>query len=356
MFPACARAAGMNLGFPDICNVPAVPAPIPTPFPNMAMHAQAAPFAQTVFVAMVNALNMLSMIPLTTGDEAGSASPIKGPGRFTLGNPIVHIEMSPGINLLCPTTGNNMINALGSVLVASALTVFYTYRDDGARALPGGDARALSRDDVLRLDEAVAVREPVSRTMLDGAVGCLAVTVFTPDLPTVVYNEITSLRAAGMRALALDLRGCPGGDLDACARLTGDFIEPGAALWTRTDADGDDTIVRARGGAPYPFPLVLLVDRRTASAAELFAGSLQAHGRAVVVGERTLGKGSAQQILPGVAGEPGARYATVATFTLPDGELIEGRGIRPDIEVAPGDALDAARVEVASLSSPNEVR
>jgi carboxyl-terminal processing protease len=351
MFPACGRAGGMSLGFPDVCDIPAVPAPIPTPFPNVAMHAQAAPFALTVFVAMVNALNMLSMIPATDGDQAGSASPIMGPGRFTVGNPIVSIEMSQGINLLCPTTGNDMINGLGAVLLASALTVLYTYRSDGTREGVG----ALSVDDVRSLDEAVTVREPVSRAMLEGTVGLLAVSVFTPDLPTVVYNEIEALRASGMRALAVDLRGCPGGDLDACARLAGDFLDRGAALWTSTDPEGDETVARARGGAPYPFPLAVLVDHRTASAAELFAGSLQAHGRAIVVGERTLGKGSAQRILPTLAA-PGARYATVATFTLPNGEPVEGRGIRPDVEVPATGALDAVRAAVASLLAPKEVR
>jgi carboxyl-terminal processing protease len=338
----------MNLGFPDVCEIPAVPAPIPTPFPNMAMHAQAAPFALTVFVSMVNALNMLSMIPVTTGDEAGSASPIKGPGRFTLGNPIVHIEMAPGINLLCPTTGNNMVNPLGAVLVASAPTVLFTYRDDGARGSRHVEG-ALSRDDVVHLDEVVSAKEPTSRAMLDGAIGYLAVTIFTPELPTVVYNDIVALRASGMRAVALDLRGCPGGDLDACARLTGDFLARGTPLWTQTDAEGDESVALARGSDPYPFPLVLIVDRRTASAAELFAGCLKAQGRAVIVGERTLGKGSAQRILPADGELASACYTTVATFTLPNGEAIEGRGVLPDLERSSDAALEAARTVAAAL-------
>ena len=93
----------------------------------------------------------------------------------------------------------------------------------------------------------------------------------------------------------------------------------------------------------------------TASAAEILAGCLKAHGRAVVVGERTYGKGSAQAVLPGDAG-PGARYATVATFTLPDGEPVEGRGVLPDVEVPSSGALDAARALIASHLCPNEVR
>jgi carboxyl-terminal processing protease len=79
--------------------------------------------------------------------------------------------------------------------------------------------------------------------------------------------------------------------------------------------------------------LIVLVDRHTASVAELFAGALQAHGRAVVVGERTYGKGTAQKLLPGFS-DPHACYATVATFTLPNGAPVEGRGICPDVEIA----------------------
>ena len=69
MLPASNRGAGMNVGFPDVCLTPAAPSPIPIPYPNFAMNAQAAPFATSVFISMMNALNMASMIPVTTGDE-----------------------------------------------------------------------------------------------------------------------------------------------------------------------------------------------------------------------------------------------------------------------------------------------
>jgi carboxyl-terminal processing protease len=130
--------------------------------------------------------------------------------------------------------------------------------------------------------------------------------------------------------MILDLRGCPGGELVAALELAGDFLPDGSVLVTATDTDGDDTVYRARQERPYRFPLVVLVDRHTASAAEVFAGALQAHGRAVVVGERTYGKGTAQKLLPGGA-DPRACYATVATLTLPNGEPVEGRGITPDV-------------------------
>ncbi len=63
MLPASNKGAGMNIGFPDVCLTPAAPAPVPVPYPNMAMNAMAAPFAATVKVSMMNALNMGSQIP-----------------------------------------------------------------------------------------------------------------------------------------------------------------------------------------------------------------------------------------------------------------------------------------------------
>src|SRR5262245_907327 len=126
MLPASNRGAGMNMGFPDVCNTPVGPATAPLPYPNIAMNAQAVPFSPIVKVSMMPALNMGSQIPMTIGDEAGVAHPtIKGPGRYTVGNPIVSIDGMPAINLGCPTTGNNMNNGLGAVLVPSAVNVFY---------------------------------------------------------------------------------------------------------------------------------------------------------------------------------------------------------------------------------------
>jgi carboxyl-terminal processing protease len=345
MLPASNRGAGMNIGFPDICLTPAAPAPIPVPYPNMAMNAMAAPFAVTVWISMMNALNMISEIPMTEGDEPGTASPNMGPGRYTMGNPIVFVELMPGINLLCPTTGNDMVNPIGAVLVPSIVNVFFTDRaGEAATAQPG-----LAAAEVEQLDEALAAPEPIARgAMIDARTARVAIARFTIDAPSLLFTEIERLKREGMEGLVLDLRGCPGGDLDACLRLAADFLDRGAEIVTQIDGDGDETVHRARHAAAYTFPLALLVDGLTASAAEIFAGALQAHGRAVIVGERTYGKGTAQRLVPGFA-EPAAHYATVATFTLPDGEPLEGRGVLPDVEVHTEGALEAARAVCARL-------
>jgi carboxyl-terminal processing protease len=347
VLPASNKGVGMNIGFPDVCLTPAPPAPpVPVPYPNLALNAQAAPFSLTVKVSMVNALNMGSEIPLTSGDEPGIANPtIKGPGRYTMGNPVVMVEALPAINLTCPTNGNNMNNPLGAVLVPSITNVFFG--DRAQPAPPLGAPRSVDLAAVTRLAGSIAPSGPVSGTTQPGGVACLAVPVFSSDVSARVYSAVGRPGGGRVTALVLDLRGCPGGDVDACLRLAGDFLDRGSMIATMIDPDGDAIVHRARHGDPYTFPLFLLVDRLTASAAELFAGSLQQNGRAVVVGERTYGKGTAQTLLPGFA-EPSACYATVATFTLPNGEPIEGRGIYPDVEVPADAALDAALTMITS--------
>src|SRR5512133_1815765 len=128
MFPGSNRGAGGNMGFPDVCLTPAAPAPVPMPYPNIAMNAQASGFSPTVKFTMMNALNLGTRISMTSGDDSGSAHPsFKQAGAYTMGNPTVFVNMMPAIHLLCPTTGNNMNNPLGAVLMPSATNVFLTH-------------------------------------------------------------------------------------------------------------------------------------------------------------------------------------------------------------------------------------
>jgi len=246
----------------------------------------------------------------------------------------------PAVNLLCPTTGNDFINALGAVMVPSITNVFFSRAG-------GPDGGAIDAAAMTELSRSLAGPTPVETLSPDG-IALLSVPVFSSAVPARVYGALSRWGRDRVAALIVDLRGCPGGELVAALELAGDFLPEGTTLVTATDAEGDDTIYRARQVRPYPFPLVVLVDHGTASAAEVFAGALQAHGRAVVVGERTYGKGTAQSLVAGV-GEAGASYVTVAALTLPDGQPVQGRGIRPDVDVPPGEALDIARAALASL-------
>ncbi len=354
MLPASNRGAGGTVGFPDVCNTPVGPATVPIPYPNFGLNAMAAPFSPNIFLGMIPALNLLSIIPLTNGDQAGLAHPtIMGPASFLVGCLRVFINLLPSINLTTPSTGNSMNNPLGAVLIPSISRVFFTHRAAGAE---GGDAMSEppgarliddARAGELRLD-ACSPRE-VKGAMLGEGVGYLDLPAFSAALPTRAARAIKALERAGLRHLVIDLRDNPGGDVSAFARFASDFLPSGSVLAWRRDADGDEIPLRAQGDGPsYRFDVTLLVNRWTASAAELFAGCLRWHGRAAIVGERTYGKGVGRAI---GASPSGYAEVDVAWFALPGGEAIHGEGLSPDIP-APGErpcggeadqALDAAR-------------
>lgn len=344
MLPASNRGAGMNFGFPDVCLTPTPAGPVPIPYPNFAMNAQAAVFSQVVKVSGVHALNLGSMISMTSGDEPGSAHwTVKGPGKYVMGNPIVFIDRLPAINLTCPTTGNTANNALGAVVVPSAVNVFYTYAPSPAEAEP----RAVSAARAVALGDVVLGRSggpPLTAEMLDDAVGYVRLAVVTTDIASRFHVAARALEAEGARALVLDVTGCPGGDLDALVAWAGCFFDAGTELVRIEEPDGDVLVRRAELPAAYTMPLVLLVDAGTASAAEVLAACFKAHGRALLLGRRTYGKGSAQRLVPG----DGASfdYCTAARCAAPGGVPIDGAGVEPDV-LLEGDAgpawRDAAR-------------
>ncbi len=340
MLPASNHGMGGTFGFPDVCATPPTGAPIP--YPNLGLWAMSVPFAIKTYLSFVNAINLGSVILLTMGDQAGVMSPFMGPALTTMGNPTVFIEGLPAVNLLCPTTGNNMINALGCVAVPSVTNVFFTHA--GAPAPGSIDAEALAA--------LAAALRPVddAEAALPGGVVYAAISLFAAPLPSRIHDLLRRLGPA--RALIVDLRGCPGGDLAAAIELAGDFLDEGSIVASVVDGDGDEIVYRARQPMPHRFPLALLIDRRTGSAAEVFAAALKAHGRAVVIGEPSFGKGSVQRVVPGLS-EPGAHYLTVATTVAPDGAPLDGRGVEPDVRVEPSPvASDFASPEGIAADPP----
>ncbi|EYF08299.1 S41 family peptidase [Chondromyces apiculatus] len=364
MLPASNKGLGMSFGFPDVCRTPVGPAIVPVPYPNIALNAQAATFSPIVKVAMIPALNMASIIAMTSGDEAGIAHhTIKGRGAYLTGNPIVHVDKLPAVHLTCRTTGNNANNMLGMVVIPSVVHVLYTY------AAPTAAPRPFTAADAADLARATR-GAPLDAHLHDDGIGLIRIDVFSPALPALVFTAVRALEAQRHAAheplatLIVDLRGCPGGTLTAAIDLASDFLDPSALVVTTLDPDGDEVAHRARGPRLYSFPLVVLVDGGTASAAELFAGSLAAHGRATLVGTRTYGKGTAQALvpcppLPSSTAEhdaPMAHMATLACHRLPDGRDLDGVGLAPDHAVDDdtetlGVALALARTAVA-LSAP----
>jgi hypothetical protein len=98
MMPAANQGVGMNMGFPDVCMTPAVPSPVPIPYPNIGMNAMAMPFVPNILVSMAPAQNMTAKPLMTNGDNAGVAHPLcMQPGGTLMGNPRILMGGMPAL-------------------------------------------------------------------------------------------------------------------------------------------------------------------------------------------------------------------------------------------------------------------
>ncbi|MGT0063595.1 S41 family peptidase [Helicobacter pylori] len=137
------------------------------------------------------------------------------------------------------------------------------------------------------------------------------------------------------KGIVLDLRGNPGGLLNQAVGLSNLFIKEGILVSQKGKNKEENLEYKANGRAPYAnLPIAVLVNGGSASASEIVAGALQDHKRAVIIGEKTFGKGSVQMLLP--VNKDEAIKITTARYYLPSGRTIQAKGITPDIVIYPG--------------------
>lgn len=181
--------------------------------------------------------------------------------------------------------------------------------------------------------------------VMPGGVGYFRLSAFNERAIAEVRAAVDTLRRAGARSLVVDLRGNPGGLVDQAVGVAGSFL-PAGALVTYTEGrkpENDQKLLAPKGAARVAWPMAVLVDGGTASAAEILAGALQDLDRALVVGSTTFGKGTVQSLFPLRNGE-GAIKLTTGRYHTPSGRAIS----RP---VADG-ALDEADEEDESAPVP----
>ncbi len=189
------------------------------------------------------------------------------------------------------------------------------------------------------LTRAVIVVKTVKQKELEAGYGYIKISQFNAGTTDALLAALKELRKStgGLRGLVLDLRNDPGGLLDQAVQVADVFVDDGLIVSTRGRAPRQTYNIPAqRGGQGTDFPIVVLINAGSASASEIVAGCLQDHHRAIIVGERSFGKGSVQTIIPLPDGS-GLRLTTAKYFT-PNGRDIQARGIEPDF-VVPGDAL-----------------
>jgi carboxyl-terminal processing protease len=194
-------------------------------------------------------------------------------------------------------------------------------------------------------------------------IGYIRITEFGDRTGDELEAALNKLKAQGMKALILDLRLNPGGLLDEAVEVCQKFLPRGQLIVSTEGRDpAQNSVLRARGRGDElkGMPIVVLVDLGSASASEIVTGCLQDLHRAVILGEKTFGKGSVQSIFP--LDDAGALKLTVAKYYTPSHRVIHEHGIEPDIVVPMTEEQEAAlllaRVPggLESLDATNRVR
>lgn len=179
------------------------------------------------------------------------------------------------------------------------------------------------------------IEVPTIDYSLDSATGVYTIELysFTATANGLFNRALADFRQTGADKLIIDLRGNPGGYLNAAVALASNFLKKEELVVTE-DYQGNRENVEHRssgvGGVPAGTKIVVLMDRGSASASEILAGALQDHGVATVIGTRSFGKGSVQEL---ISIDGGSLKMTVARWLTPSGNSISDGGVAPDIEV-----------------------
>ncbi|OJW20835.1 MAG: peptidase S41 [Planctomycetales bacterium 71-10] len=240
--------------------------------------------------------------------------------------------------------------------------------DEAANRLQGTEGTSVDLE-VLKRDATVAVVrlirrhvdvESVTRAKIvdEGrGIGYVQLAGFQKSSTDELDQAISGLVNLGMKTLVLDLRGNPGGLLNVAVDIADRFIDSGVIVSTRGRATGQSQVFQAGGRARWRMPMYVLTDRDSASASEILAGALQDHKRAVIVGDRTYGKGSVQSIFS-LRSAPAGLKLTTAKFYSPTDRAYSERGVTPDMPVKvhvaarPVDGAEPEGLDETQLGDP----
>lgn len=176
------------------------------------------------------------------------------------------------------------------------------------------------------------IQVPIVDFEMKGDVAHISLHEFDQSAPQLFYDALAKAMNNNAKGIVLDLRDDPGGYLDVAVNLAGYFLKPGALVVSEAGRTVGTTTYNATGnGALADFPMVVLVNGGSASASEILAGALHDDRDIKLVGEKTFGKGTVQQLEP--LSDGSSLKITVAHWVLPSGLIIDHQGIAPDYEV-----------------------
>jgi carboxyl-terminal processing protease len=218
--------------------------------------------------------------------------------------------------------GSDVSGALEHMRGASGSTVTFTIHRAGAAGLLSFAMRRAN----------VAVHSVSCQSLAPGY-GYVRIEDFsdtTPDEVSAAVSKLQRDNQGGLRGLVLDLRDNPGGVLESGVAVADDFLNSGVILTAEgRTADARFEMDATPGDLMNGSPIVVLVNSGTASAAEIVSAALKDHGRALLIGHKTYGKGTVQTVIPLERG--GAVKLTTSRYFTPSGGSVQGKGIVPDI-------------------------
>ncbi|MDC0412713.1 S41 family peptidase [Pelagibacteraceae bacterium] len=193
--------------------------------------------------------------------------------------------------------------------------------------------RRLDEDEDLKftiIRDNIKVRE-ISSSVMEN-VGYIRLRAFNQQSSRQLRKKIKDLSKKNLDGYILDLRNNPGGLLSQAIKITDAFLDGGEIVSTRgRDKTNIKIYTAKKGDALEGRPLIVLINRGSASASEIVSGALKDHKRAILLGEKTFGKGSVQSIIP--LKKDGALRLTIAKYYLPSGQSISEIGVEPDITI-----------------------
>lgn len=176
------------------------------------------------------------------------------------------------------------------------------------------------------------INAPLQAQLLSNQVLVVQVGVFQQDTAAQLKTILQAYSQRMPKALLIDLRNNPGGLLSAAVESADVFLSKGVIVSTKSRAEGNQQFQALPSNDDAKIRLGVLLNARSASAAEVFAAALQAQQRAWVIGERSYGKGVVQKLFPLPTGA--AVQMTVSHYYTPKGEMIDGKGVQPNVPLA----------------------
>lgn len=294
---------------------------------------------------------MSDLTDTTRGSFGGIGVNIIKPGDFV--EVVSPIEGTPGWR-----AGLNPGDLIIQINQTSSADLTLDEVLNNLRGTPGSQVNLIIRRGTLDFPVTITravIEVPTARSAMIGEVGYLRLLTFTPNTVDRAREAIEEFKSKNYRGMILDLRNNFGGVLQGAVGVSDLFLDGGVVVSTRSRIPSENHVFTARSAAfvSENIPVVVLINRGSASASEIVAGALKDRGRAFLVGETTFGKGSVQQVFP-LDRQSGFKL-TIARYYTPSGVNIDKVGIPPDREVSLPEITESDAERINRLLSERRI-